>query len=636
MKMRDLVWPAGVFLLTGVAGGAWVGAQGRGAGPGRDSGETAGRGGASLNPGAKPGPGVKSPAFREAMDFIRQLQSARLEDLPGLWASLLEAEGARPPGARASPKQMMIIQRWAELDPRGAVAFVMDGRKMSMLLSSIFAVWGAADPGAALAALKEEKDAEAQGAEATGWLQAVKDDPAALIARAGRLAWMDVSKLRREDFSREVPADFLEKLYAADPEGLKQLGDWMPPWFREMLAALEWRKNFRDHPAQALTDLETMPLTEGQLPEILSSLESLAQSQPDRVADLLLKLAERPGPPLLTENTWYEGGGKMLESLMKNLATRDPERLRGVLSKIGAQIAGATFVIDSLLQDHMKEALMIAPAFFKADLMGEMTSPPLPATDPAETLAMVREAPPSYYRDKLMERALLGMNKKDPAAAQAWIDALPEGEVRKSAQLTLDLADASPEMRMMERRGTTEGQGPMSKEEKETLTNATFRALADDLPEATRRITDWPPGPARDVALATAAEGAMKNGDARQTLDWAAALPEESQRAAAYAGIAKGWTASDPVAASEWVAALPSGGLRESAVGSFAAAIAEKDPEAGLQWAASLQNSGDRMQRLGEVVETWKTKDAAAAARAVQNLPGLAASERSQLLKSNP
>lgn len=619
--------PLGILLVSGGVGYVRGKRPPPDAGGGADLGREAGNGqGTPQKPAAFRAGG---PVFEQARNFLDRLQRAKLEELPGIWDSL--AEG---PGRNAD--RQLVIARWAELDPAGALVFAKDKEDPQGLIFTIFAVWGETDPDAALAAMQVEKDPEFLAQAAAGWLQAVRDDPAALIARAGKLTWMDASEMGQTDFRRAVPEEFLQKLFAADPAGLRKLISWLPPWFGDLLDALEWKQLLRDHAEEALAAFESMPLTREKLSLMIGSLEPLAKSDPERAADLLIKLAGRPGQELLQESTWYGGGGKFLETLMTTLGPRNPERMREVLLKMGAQVTGSEVLVNSMLRDNPALALQIAPALTKADLLGDYLMTPLPVIDSTAAFAAVSGAPPSYFRDQIMERVLLEINRADPATAAALVEGFPEGEVRDSARLTLDLASASPEMRMMERAGRMARPGELSEEEKGRVLSTAIMAARGDLPEASRRISEWTTGPAQDVALDYVGSYAASNDDPQAAIRWAAALPRESQQAAAYAGIAKGWTGADPVAASEWVNSLPEGAGREAAVGSFAAALAGRDPEAGLQWAATLVSPDERLRRLQEVTDTWKSKDATAAAATIRTLPGLAETDRQSLLKSIP
>lgn len=632
MKKRAWTGPSAIVLLAGVAGYAWSPFH---APDDRDKKMTDSP--TPLKSGARSGkerPAGAGPAFRDARDFLTMLDSAKLEDLPALWASQLTGNEEEQNSGALSARQIMIMERWAELDAPGALEFARAQKAKGPLVAAIFSVWADLRPDLALAAMKDEKDPGTQAAEAAGWLQSAKGDPVSTIAMASRLTWLDASKLTKEDLLRELPEGFLETFYAADPSGLKNLSSWLPPWFGELMEVLEWKKSLNDHPGQALAAMESMKLTRDKLTDMLPALEPLAKKEPERVAELLMKLAERPGESLLIGTSWNDGRTKLLETLVGSLGPQKPERLGRILAKIGAFIPGSEIVTQTLLKTNPAAALKLLSAFPAMDQIANLFLPPLPAMEAGEAFSLVRDVPPSYYRDKIMERALLDMNGKDPAAAQAWIEGLPEGELRNSAQLTLDLAASTPEMRMMERVGRQEFTGPMDEDAKTRLTNVTAMAAMNDLPETAQRVSQWPGGPARDAALEVVASRAASRDDPQAALKWAASLPEESQQAAAYSGIAKGWTGADPVAASEWLAALPEGPLREAAVAGFAGSIVYRDPEAGLQWAATLNDSQDRLRLLQQVTDKWKTKDSAAAAEGIKNFPGLSANERNILLQS--
>lgn len=629
-----------LFLLAGAAGYGLVRTF-REAGPADSGGglPPGKAGGAGVVAREKTGSSSARAAFAEARDFLTRLDAAKLEDLPALWASLGSGKEGEDDGAPwPHLRRLMVMERWAELDAPGALEFAKSQKETDTkaMVTGVFSVWGVADPEAAMAVMKEEKDRALLAAEVVGWLRSVSGDPAALIRHASQLSWVDVSGLKKTDFLEQISQDFLETLHAAEPAGLKQLAAWMPPWFAEMLETLDWRKSLRDAPDQALAALESMPLNKDKLADLLSALEPLAKTRPERVADLLTKLADRPGKELWEYNSWQGDQRKLLETLITALGPEQPERLGELLTKTKGNIAGAQIMLDTLLRSHPAAALRAAPGLGNIDQLGEIMFAPPPEMDAGTALELVKGAPASYYRDKIMDRALLDLNRRSPEEAKAWMENLPAGEVRESARLTLELASAPSETRLLERFGHQLSMETGNPDETATkrLQLLTAMAGADDPQGIREKVSAWSAGPAREIALGMLATQTATRDDPLKAIQWAGSLPEESQRAAAYEGAAKGWTQTDPVAASEWVAALPEGTVREAAVGAFAVEITKRDPEAGLQWAATLANPDDRLRRLRDVTEIWKIQDAPTAAEAVRDLPGLSDTDRTALLQS--
>ncbi len=582
-------------------------------------------------PVAETVPAVRSAVFQEAEDFLSRLDAAGVEDLPGLWAeSPPRPEGDENPMPPA--RRLAVAQRWAELDPAGALEFLRDKSSGPWLLMAVFEIWGVKDREGALAWLKAEKDDNVRAAAAVGWLRGVKDDPAELLSRAERLNWMpEAGKLEKDNFEVRVSDSDLFRLYQSDPQAMKRLAGWLPEWFGKKLEALEWRQALEADPEEAMKSLEAMELNRDQLTEMLGWLAPLAESRPERVADLLEALAAKERGSLMEETSWNDRNRVFLRTLIEKLGVRDPERMRQLLPKLKGTFAAGDILSDRFFETHPGQALRIAPALNKFEGMREMMGLPTPAMDPDSALAAVRDAPASWLRDSLLESGLLTLRTEDPKRAEAWVEGLPAGELREAARLTLDLAEAPASLRNLERVGRGLTGDVLNEEDQAWLRAVLNRGSFNGMEAMSENVMNWPGGAAQNYALQDVARGWVDK-DTEGGLAWAGSLPEGELQVAAYTGIAEGWTRSDPVAASEWVAGLPPGAVREAAVGEFSVRLAELDPGAGLQWAATLQDPADRQARLTEVAQGWKDRNAALAA--IASLTNLSGEEKAALTNS--
>ena len=156
------------------------------------------------------------------------------------------------------------------------------------------------------------------------------------------------------------------------------------------------------------------------------------------------------------------------------------------------------------------------------------------------------------------------------------------------------------------------------------------RAAQADSSGTLALLGDWPPGPARQLAMEKAASFAAGQSTAK-ALDWVQQIPDPSAQAEAVWGVLGIWTAHEPLAVSEWLPTLAPGPVREAAVDRFAETIATLDPVASLAWAVTLTDPAVRAARLETTYRNWSTNDPAAAA-ALKEIPGLSQADVQQLL----
>lgn len=288
MIRAPLLWISACF-LAGVVAGVWSPSPGR-----REEGSPPTPRASGSGPvktvsgtGAKPSALRPAGAAGEAWDFLDKLSDATAEDMPELWAAL-------PPNDNW--RRGLLVERWAELDPRAAFAFVNGlGGEQAQLLENVFRSWARADADAALAALRNVSGLEAQGLAVRGLIASAMEEPARAVSLLRQLSWMDVGKLEEDQFLTIFPDDLLRRLHAADAEGLKSLTAWMPSWFAGRLEALEWRRLLASDPAVAEDFLKSMKWDAALPNRLAPALEELARENPHAAADWLDRLGEKAG-----------------------------------------------------------------------------------------------------------------------------------------------------------------------------------------------------------------------------------------------------------------------------------------------------------------------------------------------------
>ena len=256
----------------------------------------------------------------------------------------------------------------------------------------------------------------------------------------------------------------------------------------------------------------------------------------------------------------------------------------------------------------------------------------LPTFKDRETaLAILPQAPPSWRSDQALATTLRQWQQESPQAALAWLQALPAGEWRDRAAAVLDEPAAHAKVTALKLQEITLQYHPdRSEVTLEEVKRITGQSARSDLAGTLAALTDWPPGPARQSALAEAAKVAASQNTAA-ALTRIQQIADPAAQADGIRGVLAVWTEHEPLAASEWLPTLAAGPVREAAVDTFAEKIASLDPAASLAWAATLIDPTARIARLKTTYQEWYRSKPSLASAALAELPGLSPADLQQV-----
>ena len=523
----------------------------------------------------------------------------------------------------------MLIERWTELDPTAAVAFVKEKARDEMgLFVIVFQTWAQLDPEGALAALQGESDQNIQSRGVAGFLLSFKEDPARLIQWAKRFTWVDAGKLDQREFTAACPDDLLHRLLAADRPGLYEIAAHLPPWFLQRLETLTLLQQATTDLPAVLASLKDRQLTKDEAARMAEQLNTLAESSPASALSILETLcAASGGMPLMDGYSPYPLGS----TLLKHLAANDPA---AAVQFIKRHLGGsAKFNIGSnVYRDIFATNPAAALAIAAAIPMMPTEIDPLPTFNDRQTaLAILPDATPSWRRDQALQATLEQWHLESPDEALAWLKSLPEGEWRDRTATILEEPDAHANVISLKLQELTIKHHPDQTESGlDDIGKTAGQSAQADFPGTLHTLADWPPGPARQAALQAAARYAA----AQSTPDALARvqqIADPAVQADGIRGVLAVWTAHEPLAASEWLPTLSPGPVREAAVDSFAEAIAALDPSASLAWAATLTDPAARSARLEVTYRKWAGDDPPGAAAALGEIAGLSPADLQQL-----
>jgi hypothetical protein len=574
------------------------------------------------------------PALAKTWDFLQRLERTPAAEFPALWAEL-EEKGKEDQGVYYphSSEELLLAERWAELDPEAAFASL--SKRGEMLVAAIFRTWSRMNVETALAAVAAIKDDSCRAAALAGIFHAASENPADLIAWGQRLSFLDTSELDSAAFDSVIPADALRRAFESDPDAVRELGAKLPPWFRARLDALAAARELATDLPAALARIDAAGLTKQNATAFVLDMLPLAEGHPDKLVAVAEHLT------LTLGHGWLKyDGTQNLHALFTALAKSAPDKVHALLSKAAADnpivaVGQADAAVDLFATDP-RMALQLAPsgATWIIEILSGSLLPPGSAGPPQEALELVRTAPFSTLRDGLLHEALTSLIKSSPDAAAAWVDALPPGELQDTARVTLDQPDLSPAQADLERAAASAAHGGDNAASLDLVRQVTRQLLNNDPEGTTAQIMAWPASPARDAALERAGLD-WSSASTPDALTWAESLDADAQPQA-LSGILQTWAQAEPGEASEYLAALPPGALRDAPAAGFARGLSHVDPASSLTWAATVQDAALRQSTLMEVAGRWLAKNADAARNALQSIPGLTDSERRRLLTAPP
>lgn len=570
-----------------------------------------------------------SAAIRDSLRTVNKAEVPELKQL--LEAADREDEDGLSGGTLY--RRTAILERWAELDPAGAMAYAVEAEDEDQLLSSVFAVWARGNPDAAIEALAGLEPYSRLPA-VRGVVEAAGGDATRLLRWLPSLTGLLPEEIDPVDLDRLLTPAELRRLATADPDATREIMKSLPPGALGAYEGARLAIAAQSGPDAALRLLETMSLQPEHAGPLVAQLQELAQTSPDTACSILLRIAAMPGM-----KDSMSGGDdaaiRTYQSVFRGLITTDPERAVTLLREVTNGFMRTAIVSDSLrldLQDNLQRALELGPLMTAYDAMVEALLPPLPIRDPAAALAAARDAPPSAFRDYVIASAAQLWEQDDPGRAAQWTAGLPPGEFRELLESSLAGTSLPNGIARLEQLTINLRHHPDDPDAAARAEFAARLAVSSDPQAAAEIAAKWPAGTARDSAVRTIT-GEWWAAEPGAALVWTESLPADV-RATALTGIAKTWTATDPIAASEWIDTLEPGPDREATVDAFSGTLTDTDPERALVWAATLTDPDRRARRLGEIARYWMEFSPAEAKAVIGGLDTLTPDECTQLQSS--
>lgn len=595
----------------------------------------------SLPPVRTGGPGAGGQAISSAMqlrDVFKnsggnmQLGSALADaalsrmnaaEISRLVEDLAQAQ-ASTPGYNFTLEIQAACARWAEVDPRAALRFVLSSRQASFrnaALGSLFAGMAKLDPAMARAELAVIEDPSlrrsAQAsllsalavADPDEWVATLLADPS-LHEQYGMASivseWAMDDPAKAAERLGKLPAKLqasgvvsLAKVWASKDAGAAQawalsLGDSKQ---RQLaLGAVAGGIAARD-PDAALESLDALDASSRR-----AGIKAVFSTLLDLDFDLALEKASGITDPaekkaalaVLCGSDYYSGddpfasmstyGGRSSEQLVKLLGELPAGQARSAaLERLGSHLGAAT--------PDEAERILATYSGKERDLLESRMLRRMAETEPGRALDLYQSLPPGQQTPSTLGSIINNLASTDPEKA-----------------LELALNSDSEQLRS-------------------TGAAQAFRHLAESNPEAaSQRLDSLPAGsPERQAALYS-----LASVWGRQDPDAAAAWADEldpQARAVAYDSLIPALAESDPLKASGLLADLVQSGTNDptgrlsNMTSNLVDRWANSDMDAAAGWTAALEESTIKSSAVSQLVSTWHAQDPDGAAQWINNLP---------------
>jgi hypothetical protein len=440
-----------------------------------------------------------------------------------------------------------LIERWLEVDEAAALAWLphaqdsmADAKKE---LPWIFRAFASASPDAAEAFVRSVADMS----QRKEFARQLIDTLAAKNPGRAR-DWF--AHFPEPELQEAIQRGYRRGLSRNDPRAALALAQTLPdsPERKELQ---DWIKADAAERGPALA-LEIDRALDGK--RSLQRLQSLTESDPISAARVIGEMLANPE----TEETANDRSD-LAYAAAAALARADPAKACAWAATLPEELRAVAFLpIAGIWSDYQpKEALLWFHEQYRADL---------------EHFPVRAE----IYKDS-QTQALSQWLGADPTAALAWLDTLPDRDLRSRLQ-----AGVLPTL-----------------------------ARNGNFDEIERRWSGVPAEMFKSVARDMA--GSLALVEPERTVAWARQVAEQRQDGEPFEIAIEQWFLKEPQTVAPWVEALPAGLLRDAGAAACARVAIALDAPAAVEWVAQIADAKARRAAAEAIVTTWRRRDPKAA-----------------------
>ena len=514
----------------------------------------------------------------------------------------------------------LLIYRWAELDPSGALAFLLerdpaDGDAIDEV-ATLFSAWVRLDPEAAVAASNELEPSQRNVADARVFSWLAENAPEKFVALAREKGTANLANWTAAFTALTERGENIDAYLTGLSEKQRALaigGIAGTLVARGSEMALAWARDL-EHPVDRKNALRAVLDTMGRSdPEAAgAALQEFAGEFPDVEGKIALALKE--DDPFLALD-WIQ--------TYASDATR-PMLYRKLALGVARDSDNRVFdLIDRLVADE-------GPSAFRKDFPLSDIFWGTDGLDYPRAVEWAKKLPKKGYAVRHVERSLVfcWANGDKPAAIaytaniadvkkRAWFNSVIVSEMISTSwdyEKTWEFASSLPPDR--------NGRDMM----------LVLEGWARTFPEeAASRIGQLPANQRRNAISKIAAHWGATAPD--EAVVWAATLTDAESQRVAFARIASAWGSNDSLQASQWISGLDGGVLRDAAVEQLVGKVAPYEGDSAFVWAVTIEDPQLRQASTQVAIEAWAQQGGGAARAGIESST-LPASEKQTLLNT--
>ena len=559
--------------------------------------------------------GLGNDRLRQMLAFVDGLDAGGVE-------RALDQLVARDPAGQHYELIRMLYARWVELDRKSALAHALNqkGNQQFGALGSVISLWAAEDADAAWAWFeKEGADVEQGNLAHTILSQIAKEDPQKALT-----LFRESKALRKTGYSNN-PATIYGIWALRDPAAAAEHWKSETNFEARRSAAMSIISVWVDQdPAASWEWIKNMKQNRDRLAFAKSFFSRLGLKDLEVAKEFLMEI------PAGQEHE------SAVEAIISGLVIKDPEgafefaRAQGAVRENSNWIA---MIFNYWASKDSERAFEVAkkelkPGSTRKSAMANIIQS-VSQKDVDRAEAMLNEIGLEASTSFAVGSVAAAKARVNIEEAVAWSDQLPEGEIRRDAQVRVmsEWVEEDPEA------AAAFAQNAAVNDPHNTLLRNVLNEWSRQNPASAVQWAQHTLEAETLLSLIPSVVNQWAQKDPVKASDWVAALSDEEAvlQNACVAQLAYAWGSVDIVGGLAWLESLKPGTGRDQAITNFSNRLFDDDPELALSWLGKIDDQKQRDRAVEFAVQRYLSSMPEKARRWIQS-SSLDAETKKQLL----
>jgi hypothetical protein len=308
-----------------------------------------------------------------------------------------------------------------------------------------------------------------------------------------------------------------------------------------------------------------------------------------------------------------------MQQMASAMAQTDPKGALAAVDQLPEKDRSAVTcdILEAWTQKDSAAAIDAARALPEGELRNSAVgrvAQSLVVSDANLAFALVDEIPNGEFHESILSSIASYFADRDPAGAAERYSERASSNERKEVmtQILAKWARSNPDAAL-----EWTAARPDASEFRDVIQYLARESTGNEPEKAISRLEHFPIDVQR-VAVAGIAQG-WSFSDPEAAANWACELRDEKSKSNAIGALAGEWGNREPAAAARWLESFPVGPDRDVAVENFSQRTVYRDPKGAVAWAMTIQDSSKQAKAMREVFSTWLNRDPSAARNWLQS-----------------